>query len=181
MNMAQINFGKEANGHVYSILSALNASTHASLTDWIDFDRQEEADTIFAALRKWKAWAMDNIDYLRDRVDLFGQPCREGGIDGAAHIIDDRGFIFVFNPWPEEKWGRIPLDELIGLRAGGRFSLDEISADQSRRLAVQNKGDDFVFCIPGKSAMLIELKPTTDELIASQFPSNEEVQFAFQS
>ena len=181
MNMAQINFNKEANGHVYSILSSLNASTHGSLTDWIDFDSQEEADTCFADLRRWKFWATDHIEYLQDRVDLFGQPCREGGIDGSSHIIEDRGFIFVFNPWSENKWGSIPLNDLIGLKTDQRCSLDEISTGQTIRLAVHNKGDDFIFSIAAKSAMLIELKPTSDDLISTQYPPDIEIQPAFQS
>jgi len=136
---------------------------------------------IFAALRRWKAWATDNMQYLRDRVDLFGQPCRQGGIDGSAHIIDDRGFIFVFNPWPEEKWGSIPLIDLIGLKAGQRFSLDEISTGQAIRLAVHDKGDDFTFSIAAKSAMLIELKPTTTQLSPAQSPTDVKIQPAFRT
>ncbi len=102
LNLAHINFAKEANGALYSILSCLSASTHASTADWTDFTTDAEADEIYGVLRQWKAWASDHLDYLRDRIDLFGQPCREGGIDGTAHIIRDRGFIFAFNPWSEE-------------------------------------------------------------------------------
>ena len=87
----------------------------------------------------------------------------------------------MFNPWPEEKWASIPLNDLIGLKAGQRFSLDEITTDQTTGLAVHNKGDDFVFSIAAKSAMLIELKPTTAQLSPAQSPPDVEIQPAFRT
>jgi len=179
LDLAQIYMTRERNGHLYSILSALSASTHASLADWTPFTTQSEADKIFAPLRRWKAWANANQAYLRDRVDLFGQPIRTDGIDGTAHIIGDKGFIFVFNPWPEEHWGSIPLTDTIGLEKGSKFSLDNITGDAPKRLGVYKKGDNFVFPIPGKSAMLIELKPTNDAISHIIVPTGTKAQPAF--
>ncbi len=179
MDLAQMNFKKEANGHVYSLLSCLSASTHASLADWIPFDTDAQADEIFGPMRKWKAWGTQHMAYLKDRVDLFGQPCRKNGIDGTAHVVGDRGYIFVFNPSSEMHWGSIPLNEMIGLHKAGRYSFDEISGDQARRLGVYAKGDDFAFSIPAKSAMLIEMLPSKDGLSRAQIPAGTVVQPAF--
>ena len=197
MNMAQINFTEEGTWpgtspvkrketdiplrepHLYSILSALNASTHGSLADWVDFDTAEQADDVFALLRKWKAWASDHMAFLRDRIDLFGQPCRRGGIDGTAHIMGDRGYIFVFNPWTEQKWGSVPLDGMIGLEKGRHFALDEISSGQRRRLGVCEWGEEFVFSIPPKSAVLIDVQPSSEDLQCVAPPAGVEVQPAF--
>jgi len=178
MNLAQIYFN-QPNGHLYSILSALSASTGATLNDWIPFKTDEEADRIFGPLRKWKAWATERLPYLKDRIDLFGQPCRKDGIDGTAHIIGDRGFIFVFNPWPETHWGSIPLNDMIGLTKGARFSFDEISGDKARRLGVYAKGDKFVFSIKPKTALLIELKSTKEPISEMSLPAGVEPQEAF--
>lgn len=178
MNLAQIYFS-QPNGHTYSILSALSASTGATLNDWISFSTDDEADRIFGQLRKWKAWATENKAYLKDRVDLFGQPCRQDGIDGTAHIIGDRGFIFVFNPWPDKHWGSIPLNEMIGLTKGKRFTLSEISTNAPRQLGIYKLGDEYVFSIEPKTAMLIELKTTKETACITTLPAGVRVQNAF--
>ena len=178
MNLAQIYF-KQSNGHVYSILSALNASTGATLNDWIPFKTDEEATRIFGPLRRWKAWATKNRAYLKDRIDLFGQPCRRDGIDGTAHIIGDKGFLFVFNPWPDKHWGSVTLDETIGLTAGARFALSEISGEAPRQMGCYNLGDDFIFSIEPKTAMLIELKSTSEAVRRTKLPDGVKVQKAF--
>jgi len=179
LNMAQINFGKEANGNLYSLLSCLSASTHASMADWVPFSTQEEADTIFALMRKWKAWGTENMAYLRDRIDLFGMPCRKGGIDGTAHIVGDRGFIFAFNPTGDTCRGSVPLTEMIGLTGGARFAIDEISTGVAKRLGVWEKGAEFVFEISSKSALLFQLQPTTDPPSHPALPDGIPAQPAF--
>jgi hypothetical protein len=179
LNMAQINFHKETNGHLYSLLSCLSASTHASLCDWVPFDSEAQADEIFRLMRLWKPWASRNLRYLSDRVDLFGQPCRKEGIDGTAHILGDQGFLFVFNPTPDAHWGSIPLTRLIGLTKGSKFALDEISTGHPKRLGVYERGEDLVFPIAAKSALLIELKPTRAKPKRITVPSGTPIQPAF--
>lgn len=178
-NMAQINFKKDHKGNLYSVMSALSSSTHASMCDWVDFSSQEEADKIFGPLRYWKKWASGHYAYLSNCVDLFGQPCRKGGIDGTAHILGDRGFIFVFNPTAEAHWGSIPLNGLIGVEKGARYSLDEISTGNAKRMGVYGRGDQFQFQILPDSAMLIELKPSDEPLNKTSVPENVPVQQAF--
>jgi len=181
MNLAQVNFQKEANGHLYSIMSCLGSGTSASLTDWKAFSTQAEADTIFATLRTWKLWATSNLAYLKDRIDLFGMPCRKDGIDGTAHIVGDRGFVFVFNPSAGVCYGSIPLTEMIGLTSGSRFSIDEISTGTRKRLGVYATNDDVVFQIQPKSALLYELRPSAENLAPASVPVGVTVQPAFVS
>jgi len=180
MNLAQINFDRDANGHRYSVLSALHASTHAQLTEWPEFTTDAEADEVFRELRYWKAWATEHMRYLSDRIDLFGQPCRRDGIDGSAHMIGDRGYLFVFNPWPgDAKWGSVPLDGSIGLSAGRRYSLDEISTGTPRRIGVAPRGAEFAFAVPPKTAMLIEVRPTSEQTSGGRAPEGVAIQPAF--
>jgi hypothetical protein len=53
-----------------------------------------EADKV--EIRKWLDWGRANVEYLFVRKDLFDWPGK-GKVDGSAHIIDDRGLIFLFN------------------------------------------------------------------------------------
>ena len=179
MNLAQINNRKEGKGLLYSILSCLSASTHAGFSDKIPFQTDAEAEAVLAPIRKWKAWGTENMAYLKDAIDLFGQPFRKDGIDGTAHIIGDTGFIFVFNPWKETHWGSIPLTDMIGLTKGSKYSLCEISTDSPKPFGTYKRGEDFVFSIQGKSALLFELKPTTESVNHATAPNNVTVQPAF--
>jgi len=179
MNISHVNFGLEKNGHLYSLLSCISASTHTSVTDWVKFETDAEADKIFAPMRKWKKWATAHMDYLRDRVDLFGQPCRKGGIDGTAHMIKDTGYLFLFNPSGDTQWGSIPLTPMIGLAKGTRYSFDDITADTPKRMAVCARGGSFVFSIAPKSAMLVEVLPTNEPISQRQAPAGTAVQPAF--
>jgi hypothetical protein len=181
LNLAQINFEKnEANGFQYSMLSALQASHHGQLNEWPLLDSKADPKHVFDDLKYWKQWAGEHMDYLSDRVTLFGMPCRKDGIDGSAHILRDDGYIFVFNPWPgEAKWGSIPLDGMIGLERGERFSVDEISTKTPKRLAVVKRGDAFVFSIPAKTALLFAVKPTGEPVRLAEAPQDAKVQPAF--
>jgi len=179
MDMAQMNFAKEGNGHLYSLLSCLNASTHASLCDWTKFSTDKEADEIFGPMRKWKAWAARNMAYLEDRIDLFGMPCRKHGIDGTAHVIGDRGFIFAFNPSSDVCHGSVPLGKMIGLTKGARYRVAEISTDTARRIGVYKKDAEFVFEIQPKSALLFELTPSKEAASPAPISSGARIQPAF--
>ncbi len=98
---------------------------------------------------------------------------------GKCSRIGDGGFIFVFNPWPEGKWGSMPLNEMIGLTKGSRYSFEEISGDAPRRLGVYQKGEDVVSPISGRSAMLIELKPSAAAIDHIRVPAEASPQKAF--
>ena len=179
LNIAHINITKEKNGHLYSLLSCLSASKHAQLSDWVPFETDVQATEVFAQMRRWKTWASGHLDYLRTRVDLFGQPCRKDGIDGTAHVLGDRGYFFVFNPWEQCHWGSITLDETIGLQKSGNYAFSEISGERPRRLGVCRKKGAFLFSIPARSAMLIEMVPTDEKAEAVQVPAGSIVQEGF--
>jgi hypothetical protein len=181
MNLAQINFNKnEENGFTYSILSALQASHHGQLSEWPDFSKMDETAHTLENLKYWKLWAGEHLEYLKDRITLFGMPCRKDGIDGSAHILKDRGYIFVFNPWPgEAKWGSIPLNEMIGLESGERFAIAEISTRTAKPLGVYGRGDTLLVSIPAKTALLLEVMPTTAPAQHASVPKDVKAQMAF--
>lgn len=49
-----------------------------------------------AVIRTWLDWGRANVEYLLVRRDLFDWPGK-GVVDGSAHLIGDRGLIFLFN------------------------------------------------------------------------------------
>jgi hypothetical protein len=181
MNLAQINFdGNEPNGERYSILSALSGSHHGQLNEWIDLKDKAGSARKLEELAYWKRWAGEHLDYLDDRVTLFGMPARKDGIDGSAHILGDRGFVFVFNPWPgAEKWGAVLLGSLIGLEKGERFAVTEIGSRAPRKVGVYRRGDALVFPIAAKTALLFEVEPTEEPLSAPPIPAGVTPQPAF--
>ncbi len=55
-----------------------------------------------AEIRKWLDWGRKNVEYLKVRKDLPDWPA-PGKVDGSAHIVGDRGLVFLFNS------GKTPL------------------------------------------------------------------------
>ena len=73
--------------------------------------------------RRWIDWTNTNKEYLRRTRTIIGQPAF-GKIDGTSAIIDDRGFIFLFNPNARRLTAEFTLDETIGLSGrSGRLEL----------------------------------------------------------
>jgi hypothetical protein len=177
LNLAQINFeGNETNGFTYSMLSALQGSRHGQLNEWPSFADGDRTRAKLEELAAWKRWAGEHLDFLGDRITLFGMPCRKDGIDGSAHIRGDRGYLFVFNPWPgPARWGSIPLDAMIGLQGSGPYRIDEISSRQPRPMGVVRGGDAFVFSVPPRGALLFELRPTREAPTPAPVPPRDAV------
>jgi len=110
-------------------------------------------------LAKWKKWATSNLKALGVKRDLFGQPCREEGIDGSAHMIGDHGFVFLFNPWSHYHAGSIPFDSRILLTAGKRYRVDMLYPNSGRSCGSFRHGDSLVVELPPRAAYLLEIKP----------------------
>ena len=93
------------------MLSALACSPHQdyylpSKSGIPDHDKQ--------TIKKWLDWVRENIQYLMVRKDLPDWP-GAGKVDGFAHVIRNRGFIFLFNPNLKTLAGSFHLDQSIGL------------------------------------------------------------------
>jgi hypothetical protein len=81
-------------GHIdYLMLSAMSCSPNLLL--YLPTKSGiPEADK--AEIRKWLDWGRANAEYLLVRHDLFDWPGK-GVVDGSAHLLGDRGLIFLFN------------------------------------------------------------------------------------
>ena len=64
-------------------------------------------------IRRWLDWGRKHVEYLKvSRISTDPAP---GKVDGSAHVIGNRGLVFLFNP------DRKPLDgqfALTGSRSG---------------------------------------------------------------
>ena len=115
-------------------------------------------------VHRWIGWANRNINYLRVRKDLFGEPAI-GRVDGYAHIIKDRGFIFLFNPNHRTIAVKFPLNEWIGLTEGKTFLIRELYpregrvhfVDHDRGLAVY--GREVTLNVPPQGVQILEITP----------------------
>jgi hypothetical protein len=141
-------------GHIdYIMLSALASSPNQlyympTKTGIPDEDKAE--------IRKWLDWGRKNIAYLKVRKDLPDWPAT-GKVDGSAHIVDDRGLIFLFNS------GKAPLEaqfalneEGIGLERKGPFTLTQEYPASSQEVKAPY-GDPIRWQVPGETAVILRL------------------------
>ena len=78
----------------YILLSALSSSPNQTyyLPTQAGIPAEDKRE-----IKKWLDWGRANIDYLFVRKDLPHWPA-PGQVDGSAHILGDRGLVFLFNP-----------------------------------------------------------------------------------
>src|ERR1017187_6205786 len=90
-------YTKETRDYSYGLMSALSGGVDLGyIVQLPQFESDAAKEAYVAFLSKWKKWATENVACLKVKRDLFGQPLREGGIDGSAHVMNDSGFIFIF-------------------------------------------------------------------------------------
>ena len=139
----------------YILLSALSCSPNQlyympTKTGIPDQDKAE--------IRKWLDWGRKNVEYLKVRKDLPDWPVA-GKVDGSAHIVGDRGLIFLFNPNKAAMCGEFALTEQgIGLKGQGAFAVSQQYPDTGRRTSAQH-GETVRLEVPGETAVVLELRP----------------------
>ena len=114
-------------------------------------------------LREWLRWTVTNKELLRHTRTILGEP-RLGKIDGTSVIIDDHGFVFLFNPDAQRLSARVALDATIGLTTGARVELREVYPLAGRRVGKAGagfwqRGDTATLTLDGGSAMVFEVVP----------------------
>jgi len=169
-----------ARDYGYGWMSALaSGSDIAFVVQFPEFGGDEEKQAYLDFTTRWREWASKNIERLRAKRSLFGQPLREDGIDGSAHIIGDRGFLFVFNPTGSRHIGSIPLNELIGLTSGKRFDTRVLYPEAGGSLGTYDFGDEFLIEVEAGSCTLIELLPGEGTASPKVVPTGADIQPAF--
>ncbi|MFN9820230.1 MAG: LamG domain-containing protein, partial [Akkermansiaceae bacterium] len=104
-------FGETPAQFQYNVISTISMSTYCQIGPGFKGLAHAENREF---LKKWRAWAGKNHAYLKVKRDLFDCP-GEAAIDGSAHLIKDRGFLFLFAVGKEPARASIPLNRWLGL------------------------------------------------------------------
>jgi len=111
-----------------------------------------------AEIRKWLDWGRKNIAYLKVRKDLPGWPA-PGKVDGSAHVVGDRGLVFLFNPSKAPLQKEFALaEESIGLKGKGNFQVVQ-EYPQSDRSTQAAFGKTIRWELPGQTAAILRVEP----------------------
>jgi hypothetical protein len=159
----------------YSLLHHLSLADHFYLGQplwYADGQRTKQAQAFW---KTWLSWADVHIDYLRVRQDLFGQPSGKT-LEGSAHILEDKGFLFLFNPTTKSRSGTIPLSPAIALSATERYQVHELYPVR-RAYGVYSK--DLAATVPPNKALVLEIERTTAPVSKATPPTSVDTDKAF--
>ncbi|MCU0873484.1 MAG: hypothetical protein MUE50_14175 [Pirellulaceae bacterium] len=147
--------GNWPSGHLdYILLSALSSSPN-QLYYMPTKTGIPEADK--AEIRKWLDWGRKNIAYLKVRKDLPDWPA-PGKVDGSAHIVGDRGLVFLFNPNKTPLHGEFALtEESVGLEGGGSFSIAQ-EYPAPGRTQTARAGETIRWEVPAQTAVILRIQ-----------------------
>ena len=146
-------------------------------------------------LQHWRAWATTNLAYLKVKRDLFDCP-GYAPVDGSAHIIGDRGFLFLFPGGFDRNITRqktvrasIPLNRWLGLKedSAAVYQITEVYPHPGTERGLFRHGEDFLHDMPKDSAVILSLTPApagrqprpviresdSDVIVVRAFPTRE--------
>ncbi len=139
----------------YILLSALSCSPNLLLYLPTQLGIPEEDK---AEIRRWLTWGKENIHYLQVRKDLPDWPAA-GKVDGSAHIIEDHGLIFLFNPNPDPQTGEFDLTtESINLHGARQFRITQEHPFPEKSI-IAYFGKTVRWEVPGESAVVLKVRP----------------------
>jgi len=138
----------------YIMLSALSSSPNQTyyLPSQAGIPAEDKHE-----IKRWLDWGRENIDYVMVRKDLPDWPA-VGKVDGSAHIVEDRGYVFLFNPNPEAMEGSFSLDESIGIQRGERFRISPLHSSGQTGVDVA-RGEKATWRVPAESVVVLEIAP----------------------
>jgi len=156
-------------GYRYSFLSSIATGGWNNVVNMIPARDLEEWKHFSAAdktwIRGWLSWTVSHKEYLRNTRTILDQPAL-GHVDGTSAIIGNQGYLFLFNPNYKQLSADFVLDETVGLSQGTTFLLRQIYPDHGRaigkpRAGIWSRGDKVHLDLPGTSATVLELMPST--------------------
>jgi hypothetical protein len=158
-------------GWKYSVLSSIGTAPFNHVLDFIpardpeEFKAMSEEDK--AWFRRWLDWTEQNSGFLHALRPIIGPPM-VGRADGTAAVVEDRGFVFLFNPNPGRVEARFKLDTSIGLAKGDRFVIREIHPEEGRLVGSAegfwSVGSEVAIPMGGADARVFEIFPAPAEL-----------------
>jgi hypothetical protein len=146
------------------IISGLSISSHLQLGVGVKILNRPQNQEFF---RKWTAWANQNHPYLNVKRDLFGQPWSIP-LDGSAHLLRDRGYIFLFNEGATDMVGSVPLNDWIGLTEGHAFNIKQIYPKEQMLEVRVERGKSVFLPVEASGAAVVSVEPAS--AVASPLP-----------
>ena len=157
----------------YLLLRSIANSDHFML--WSDAVPIALQDRAF--WDRWLTWADSNIEYLRVGRTLFREPWGdkfvaslppnlegrlpypEAMLNGSAHCINDRGYLFLFNPSRGSRTASILINHWLGLTQGTHFVIRTLTPETARSYGPYALGQEFRIEVPQDSAMVLQIEP----------------------
>ena len=82
----------------------------------------------------------------------------KGKVDGSAHILGDKGLVFLFNGTGTELPAAFPLDASIGLEGEGRFTVTQ-EYPASDRIQTAHARQTIRWEVPPRTAVALRIQP----------------------
>lgn len=157
-------FGKNPKSFRFNVIAGLSIAYYCMIGEaYPQFATKENRDFF----KKWRAWASVNIDYLAVKRDLFDSP-GHSPLDGSAHILGDRGYVFVFRGGFDAGLNQdtslrasIPMNRWLQLEENpdALYQVKEIYPRQGVDLGIYRYGDEFLYDMPQDPAVIISIEP----------------------
>jgi hypothetical protein len=150
-------FGESPEQFRNSVISTLSMSSYCQIGPGFKGLSHEENREF---LKKWRRWASENYAYLKVKRDLFSSP-GDLPVDGSAHIIKDRGFLFIFPMGGQKVRASIPLNRWLALEEnpGALYQIREIYPREGTDLGIFRYGEAFLYDMPPSTPVVLALEP----------------------
>ncbi len=157
-------FGKNPRSFRYNVIAGLSIANYCMIGQAYPQFAAEENRDFFKTRR---AWATKNLDYLTVKRDLFDSPGHLP-LDGSAHIIKDRGFVFLFRGGFDAGRNQetalrasIPVNRWLQLEEDPKalYHIKEIYPREGIDLGIYKYGEDFLYDMPHDTPVVLALEP----------------------
>lgn len=139
------------------ILSGISITSHLQIGVGVKLLDKLDNQQFF---RKWTQWAAENFRFLNVKRDLFGQPWSVP-LDGSAHIIEDRGYLFLFNECANDQVGSVPLNAWIGLTKGDLLNIKQIYPNEQWLARGVKRGEAIHIPVAASDVVIVSVEPVS--------------------
>jgi hypothetical protein len=130
-------------GWKYSVLSAVGTGPFNLVINYIPARDTSEvkyfSDKSKQWLNHWFDWVDNHIKYMYHLRPIIGQPM-VGRVDGSSAIINNKGFLFLYNPNYRAMNAEFKLDKSIGLKSGDKFAIKTLYPNEAGFIAAPDGG-----------------------------------------
>ena len=153
MRMPDLDKVFDYTGWKYALLSAIAAG--GSVTPTILPHNPEKIDGYLSFYKKWTEFARKNFALSRRTIPFGAQVgC---GIDGYSKISDNQGYIFLFNPFPQDTEFEFVCDRRMGFEDGDWKKTTAMIYPYEKKGKLLQYGASLKYVIPAYGCIVIEV------------------------